>query len=285
MQEYRRPDSADTPSPGLPPPHEGPACSGEPLVVVREVSHTFPGPNGSAPVQALSRVSLEVREGEFLAVVGPSGCGKSTLLEIMAGLLAPTQGQVYIRGEPVRGPRPDIGVVFQEDSTFPWLTALENVEFGLRMRGVPADARRQAARAMIELVGLAGFEQHFPHQLSGGMRQRVAIARTLVLQPRIILMDEPFGALDAQTRLAMGDELLRICERLRATIFFVTHDIAEAVRLADRVVLMSARPGTVRLVLDNPLPRPREFAAVASRPEFSQLVGRLWETLRQEVAR
>ena len=255
------------------------------LVEVREVSHLFSASGSARAVQALHSVSLEVREGEFLAVVGPSGCGKSTLLEIMAGLLTPTRGGVYIRGQPVRRPHPEIGVVFQEDSAFPWLTVLENVEFGLKMRGVPARRRREAALAMIELVGLKGFEHHLPHQLSGGMRQRVAIARTLVLQPRIILMDEPFGALDAQTRLSMGDELLRICDRLHATVFFVTHDIAEAVRLADRIVLMSARPGTVRQVLDNPLPRPREFSAVASRPEFSQLVGFLWEQLRQEVAR
>ena len=255
------------------------------LVEVREVSHVFSASGSARPVEALRNVTLEVREGEFLAVVGPSGCGKSTLLEIMAGLLAPTRGEVCIRGEPVRGPHPEIGVVFQEDSAFPWLTALENIEFGLKMRGVPAPRRREAALAMMELVGLKGFEHHLPHQLSGGMRQRVAIARTLVLQPRIILMDEPFGALDAQTRLSMGDELLRICDRIRATVFFVTHDIAEAVRLADRIVLMSARPGTVRQVLDNPLPRPREFSAVASRPEFSQLVGFLWEQLRREVAR
>lgn len=257
----------------------------EPLLVVDRVSHTFAASDPARAVQALSDIRLEIREGEFLAVVGPSGCGKSTLLEIMAGLLRPTEGEVRIRGEVVRGPHPDIGVVFQEDSTFPWLTTLENVEFGLKMRGVPPKARRQAAMEMIELVGLRGFEHHFPHQLSGGMRQRVAIARTLVLQPRIILMDEPFGALDAQTRLAMGDELLRICDRLHATVFFVTHDIAEAARLADRVVLMSARPGTVRQVLENPLPRPREFAQVATRPEFNQLVGTLWEQLRQEVGR
>ena len=258
---------------------------GAPLVQVEGVSHVFLAPGSPRPVQALREVSLEVREGEFLAVVGPSGCGKSTLLEIMAGLLTPTQGEVRIRGEPVRGPRPDIGVVFQEDSAFPWLTTLENVEFGLRMRGVEPARRRQAALEMIELVGLQGFEGYLPHQLSGGMRQRVAIARTLVLQPRIILMDEPFGALDAQTRLAMGDELLRIGERLQATIFFVTHDISEAVRLADRIVLMTARPGTVRQVYDNPLPRPRDFATVAGRPEFSRLVGVLWDQLRQEVAR
>ena len=262
-----------------------PDVPGGGIVSIRNVSKVYPAHNGSSAVVALQAVDLEVFEGEFVAIVGPSGCGKSTLLEIIAGLVAPTTGEVAIAGRPVRGPHPDVGVVFQEDSAFPWLSVWENVEFGLKMRGVPAAERRRRVAEMVRLVGLAGFENHVPGQLSGGMRQRVAIARTLVLGPRIILMDEPFGALDAQTRLLMGDELLRLWERLRSTVIFVTHDIAEAVRLADRVVLMTARPGRVKEVVPVPLPRPRDFEMVSARPEFNTLVGRLWGSLKAEVAR
>ena len=236
-------------------------------------------------VEALQAIDFVVERNEFAAILGPSGCGKSTLLEIIAGLVPPTTGEVAISDRPVRGPHPDVGVVFQEDSTFPWLSVWENVEFGLKMRGVPAAERRRRVAEMVRLVGLAGFENHLPGQLSGGMRQRVAIARTLVLGPRIILMDEPFGALDAQTRLLMGDELLRLWERLRSTVIFVTHDIAEAVRLADRVVLMTARPGRMKEVVPVPLPRPRDFEMVSARPEFNTLVGRLWGSLKAEVTR
>ncbi len=254
------------------------------VVSVRNLRKVFPAQDGAGPVTALQGVDLEVGDGEFLAIVGPSGCGKSTLLEILAGLTAPTAGEVRIGDQPLRGPHPDVGIVFQEDSTFPWLNVWDNIEFGLRMRGVPAAERRRRVQEMVRLVGLAGFENHLPGQLSGGMRQRVAIARTLVLGPRILLMDEPFGALDAQTRLIMGDELLRLWERLRATAIFVTHDIAEAVRLADRVVLMTARPGRIKDVVSVRLPRPRDFETVSAHPEFNSLVARLWRSLKAEVA-
>lgn len=253
------------------------------IVSVRSLSKVFPAQEGVGAVRALEGVDLEVREGEFLAIVGPSGCGKSTLLEILAGLTVPTTGEARIGGEALRGPHPDVGIVFQEESTFPWLSVWGNIEFGLRMRGVAAAERWRRVEEMVRLVGLVGFENHLPGQLSGGMRQRVAIARTLVLRPRILLMDEPFGALDAQTRLIMGDELLRLWERLRATVIFVTHDIGEAVRLAERVVLMTARPGRIKEVVPVRLPRPRDFEAVSAHPEFNSLVARLWGSLKAEV--
>jgi NitT/TauT family transport system ATP-binding protein len=256
-----------------------------PILEVRGLSKVYaPEEDGARRVEALQNITFAAEAGEFVALLGPSGCGKSTLLELVAGLHAPSGGQSVVHGEPIRGPHPDVGIVFQEDSTFPWLTALENAEFGLRTRGVPPGQRRREALEMIALVGLQGFEHHYPRELSGGMRQRVAIARTLVLHPQILLMDEPFGALDAQTRLLLGDELLRIWEQVRATILFVTHDIAEAVRLSDRIILMTARPGRIKDVVANPLPRPRGVSVMA-QPEFARLVNALWEQLRDEVPR
>lgn len=254
-----------------------------PILEVRGLSKVYtPEGDGARSVVALQDITFSAEAGEFLALLGPSGCGKSTLLELVGGLHAPTAGESLVHGEPIRAPHPDVGIIFQEDSTFPWLTALENVGFGLRMRSVAPEQRRHAAQEMIDLVGLQGFEGHYPRELSGGMRQRVAIARTLVLHPQILLMDEPFGALDAQTRLLLGDELLRIWERVGPTILFVTHDIAEAVRLSDRIILMTARPGRIKNVIDNPLPRPRGMAVMA-RQEFTQLVNAIWEQLREEV--
>lgn len=224
---------------------------------LERVSKVFPGEPGGPPFVALQDVSLTVSSGEFVVVLGPSGCGKTTLLEIIAGLQRPTSGQVYLDDQPLTGPHPRVGIVFQEDSTFPWRTVRDNVGFGLQMRGVPRRERDRAVQQMIQLVGLSGFERHYPHQLSGGMRQRVAIARTLVMNPDLMLMDEPFGALDEQTRFLIGEELLRIWMTTRCTIVFVTHSLHEAIQLADRIVVLGARPGRIVRVLANPLPRPR----------------------------
>jgi NitT/TauT family transport system ATP-binding protein len=253
-----------------------------PIIEIRSVSRIYQADAGVPPVEALKDISFSVEAGEFVAIVGPSGCGKSTLLEIVAGLQRPTSGEVVVLGEPVQGPRSEIGIVFQEDSTFPWLSALDNVKFGLRARGVPAAEQEVRAREVIRLVGLEGFERFYPRELSGGMRQRVAIARALALRPQILLMDEPFGALDAQTRLVLGDELLRIWEEARTTILFVTHDLLEALRLADRVILMSRRPGRVKRVVEVELGRPRRHTVMGSG-KMGELAEALWEELRQEV--
>ena len=223
----------------------------------QRVSKIFSHRLGNDAVAALEDIDLSIASGEFVAILGPSGCGKSTLLEIVAGLQAPTSGEVLLGGELVRSPHPRVSVVFQEDSTFPWRTVAENVAFGLEMRGVRKAERDGAVAHAIELVGLRGFEGHYPHQLSGGMRQRVAIARTLVMNPAVLLMDEPFGALDEQTRFVIGEELLRIWDATRCTIFFVTHSLHEAVQLADRIVVLSARPGRIKSIFENRLSRPR----------------------------
>ncbi len=235
-------------------------------------------------VEAVDDVSLAVDEGEFVSIVGPSGCGKSTLMEIVGGLIEPSQGEVVIAGNPVRGTDPSVGVVFQQESAFPWRTVAENVRFGLEMTGVGKPERTERAREMIELVGLAGFEDRHPAELSGGMRQRVAIARTLVMEPKLILMDEPFGALDEQTRLILGEELLRIQAATAATILFITHSFDEALLLSDRIVVLTARPGRIKKVVENPLPRPRD-SSIVSDPEFGRLSGELWEALREESMR
>ncbi|MDR5695329.1 MAG: ABC transporter ATP-binding protein [Armatimonadota bacterium] len=253
-----------------------------PIIEVRSLSKVYRPNTGAPPVEALRDVSFSVEAGEFVAIVGPSGCGKSTLLEIIAGLQSPTAGEVVVLGKPVQGPRTEVGIVFQEDSTFPWLSTLENVKFGLKARGVPPGVQETLAKEVIQLVGLQGFEHHYPRELSGGMRQRVAIARTLVLRPQILLMDEPFGALDAQTRIVLGNELLRIWQEIQATILFVTHDLLEALRLADRVILMTRRPGQIKRIVETAAPRPREQTPVASA-KTAELANMLWEELRQEV--
>lgn len=254
-----------------------------PLLQVSRVGHVYPSEDEAASVEALREISFDVHAGEFVTLVGPSGCGKSTLCEIVAGLARPTCGMLRLKDEPISGPHPAVGIIFQEDSTLPWFTVLENVGFGLRMRGVPRPDWEAKALKMVELVGLAGFERHYPRQLSGGMRQRVAIARTLVLEPELTLMDEPFGALDAQTRLLLGEELLQIWQRVKATILFVTHDIGEAVRLADRVIVMSARPGRIKRVVLVQLPRPRDFDDPATLAEADRLVSAIWRDLRAEA--
>jgi NitT/TauT family transport system ATP-binding protein len=236
------------------------------------------------PVTALDGISFAVQPGEFVSIIGPSGCGKSTLFSILGGLDAGHQGAVRVHGAPVRGPHKDIGMVFQEQSTLPWRSVLENVAFPLEMRGVGRAERRDRARRAVELVGLRGFEARFPDELSGGMRQRVAIARTLAMEPGILLMDEPFGALDEQTRLLLGEKVLQIQQTLRQTTLLITHSISEAVQLSDRIVVMTYRPGRVKRIVPVPLPRPRS-AAVLSSDAFGRTVAEIWSDLREEASR
>jgi NitT/TauT family transport system ATP-binding protein len=246
---------------------------------IEGVSRAF-GADGR-PALALDVVDLEVAEREFLCLLGPSGCGKSTLLNIIAGFIAPTTGQVLVDGKPVTAPGADRGVVFQEYVLFPWLTVLDNVEFGPRLRGVPGEERRRASRQYLELVGLGGHAEKFPGQLSGGMKQRVAIARALANRPSIVLMDEPFGALDAQTREVLQDELARIQRVEHKTIIFVTHSIREAVYLADRVVVMTRAPGRIKEVF------PIKLADVRDRfaPEFTRYESEITQVVKEEVAK
>ena len=252
------------------------------ILTLRNVSKFFgDADNGSEQVVAINDVSLDVNAGEFFSIIGPSGCGKSTLLRIIGGLLAASSGELTVGSDKVNGPHPWLGMVFQEESTFPWRTTLGNVEFGLEMRGVSQDQRRQKSREMIRLVGLSGFEERYPSELSGGMKQRVAIARALVLEPKILLMDEPFGALDEQTRIILGEELLRIRDQLKQTIMLVTHNINESVQLSDRVMIMTARPGRVKEVVPIDLPHPRDSTIIAS-DRFGKLVGQVWGALREE---
>jgi NitT/TauT family transport system ATP-binding protein len=237
----------------------------------------------SQTVEALADVSLEVKPGRFVVLVGPSGCGKSTLLMMMAGLRQQTSGSILINGKPILQPDPDrVGVVFQEASLFPWLTAEENVEFPLTLRGVPKAERRAKAQDALTLVGLEGFAKRHPHELSGGMKQRVSIARGLVQDPPVLLMDEPFAALDEQTRMTMGDELLRIWAATGKTVVFVTHSLTEAVYLADEVVVMSARPGRIVDHLTVTLPRPRTYEML-SGDAFGQMRDRIWRHIRKQA--
>jgi len=231
---------------------------------------------------ALHATNLEVAENDFITILGPSGCGKSTLLRIVAGLDRPTAGEVLLDARRIAGPGADRGMVFQSYTLFPWLTVLDNVCFGLRERGVPRPQQLEAANAFLHKVGLRGFEQHYPKQLSGGMQQRVAIARALANDPRILLMDEPFGALDHQTRELMQELLLGIWEAERKTVLFVTHDIDEAVFMGSRVVVMSARPGRIKLDREVPLAYPRHYSIKTSR-EFAELKAELTEQVRVEV--
>jgi NitT/TauT family transport system ATP-binding protein len=252
------------------------------ILTLRNVSKVFANPdNGTDQVHAMQDVSMEVQAGEFFSIIGPSGCGKSTLLRIIGGLLPATSGDLMVGNEPVTGPHPWIGMVFQEESTFPWRTTLANVEFGLEMHGMAQRERREKAREMIRLVGLSGFEGRYPSELSGGMKQRVAIARALVLEPKILLMDEPFGALDEQTRIMLGEELLRIRDQLKQTIILVTHNINESVQLSDRVMVMTARPGRVKSIVAIDLAQPRDSSIIAS-DRFGRLVAQVWSALREE---
>jgi NitT/TauT family transport system ATP-binding protein len=249
-------------------------------LVVDGIAKTYPERTGHE-VRALEGVSLTVASEEFVALLGPSGCGKSTLLQIVAGLLAPTEGRVYFEGDLPAG-RPLTAMVFQEFALFPWRTAQGNIEFGLEELGVPAAERKRRARQHVEMTGLAGFESRFPHQLSGGMRQRVGIARALAVDPAVLLMDEPFSALDAQTRQLMQEELLGIWERTRKTIVYVTHNIQEAVFMADRVVVLSRRPGRVLAEVPIELKRPR-VEAMAAEPAFVQAAERIWGLIKDQA--
>ena len=248
-----------------------------PVIEVQGLRHAYG--QGDKAVLALSDIALSVAEGSFVSIVGPSGCGKSTLLQILAGLMPATSGQVRVDGNPVSGPQPGkIAVVFQDATLLPWKTALENVTFPLEVQGRPAQARRESAQAMLELVGLQDFMHRYPHELSGGMRQRVSIARGLAQDPRIILMDEPFGALDEQTRMRMGQELLTIWERTRKTILLITHSLTEALFLSDQVLVMSGRPGRIVERIDIDFPRPRNIDIMGS-PEFGVARNRVWHLL------
>ena len=232
-------------------------------------------------VEAVSAVDLQVRPGEFVSLIGPSGCGKSTLLNIVAGFVEPTSGRVLVDGDPVRGPSSDRGVVFQQYSLFPWLSVRKNVEFGLKMKGIPASQRETQARTLLGLAGLLAFENHYPDQLSGGMQQRVGIVRALATSPQVLLMDEPFGALDAQTRTVMQEILTNMWQQFRISVLFVTHDIEESIFLSDRIYVMTARPGRIKAEIKVPLPRPRT-PEMTYTPEFIALVQQLKGLIREE---
>jgi NitT/TauT family transport system ATP-binding protein len=252
---------------------------------LRAVTRVYPARAGQPEVHALGPIDLELAQGEFFAVVGPSGCGKSTLLDVMAGLAAPSCGEVVFEGKQVKGAvPPGIGVVFQEDASFPWLSVYDNIAFGLRRSGAAESEVASQVGYAIEFMGLKDFARAYPAQLSGGMRQRVCIARTLVLRPRLILLDEPFGALDQQTRLLMGDELLRLWRETGATILLITHALDEATMLADRVGVMSARPGRFLDVIETGWPRARDSTIVSSE-SFGRLTSRIWILLRSESIR
>jgi NitT/TauT family transport system ATP-binding protein len=251
-------------------------------IAVRALSHVYAGRDGDSP--ALADIDMTVAPGSFVVLVGPSGCGKTSLLMMLAGLRAHSAGSILCEGRAMTGPDPDrIGVVFQEANLFPWLSAIDNVAFPLALRRVKPVERRRRALEMLRLVRLEEFAGRYPHELSGGMRQRVSIARGLVQDPPVLLMDEPFAALDEQTRMAMGDELLRIWSETRKTVVFVTHSLTEAVYLADEVLVMSARPGRIidRIAVD--LPRPRSYATL-SEPGFTRLRDRIWHHIRAERA-
>jgi len=232
---------------------------------------------------ALEDITLDVRPGEFLALVGPSGCGKSTLLDLLGGLTAPTSGRILLDGQPIAGPARDRGIVFQQYALFPWRTAAQNVEFGLDIAGLKARQRREIARHYLDLVGLTAFADRYPHELSGGMKQRVAIARSLAYDPEVLLMDEPFAALDAQTRETLQGELLRIWRATGKTIIFITHGIDEAVVLGQRVAVMTSRPGRIKHVVEIPEALRNETEDVRSLPEFGPVRHEVWSLLRDEV--
>ena len=250
----------------------------------REVRHTYRPPRGK-PVLALEGVSLDVQDREFVALLGPSGCGKSTLLYLLGGFIPVEDGTISVGGRRVDGPSPDRGIVFQHFALFPWKTVRQNILYGLEKQGMAKAERERRAQEFIELVHLKGFEDSYPSQLSGGMRQRVAIARTLAVEPEILLMDEPFGALDAQTRALMHEELLAIMRRAPKTVVFVTHDVREAVYLADRVAVMSARPGRIKEIVDTRLKSNAQGEALQQTPEFAAKVDHLWKLVRDEAIR
>ncbi|HLZ57694.1 MAG TPA: ABC transporter ATP-binding protein [Ktedonosporobacter sp.] len=251
-------------------------------IELRNVTKRFRTPTGQA-YTALRDLTLSVAPGEFCAVVGPTGCGKSTTLGLISGLERPSAGEVYVMGQPVQGIDPRIGYVFQSDATFPWKSVLNNVATGPLFRHRPKAEALERARDWIARVGLSGFENHYPHQLSGGMRKRVALAQTFINEPQILLMDEPFSALDVQTRTLMEDELLNMWSSISASVVFVTHDLEEAISLADKVCVITAGPGTVKGIYTVDLPRPRNVAEIRFEPRFVELYHDIWEDLRNEV--
>lgn len=231
---------------------------------------------------AIKDIDFTIREGEFITIVGPSGCGKSTLLELLAGLMLPTTGRILIDGREITGPGLDRGIVFQQYALFPWKTARGNIEFGLEAKGVPKSERKKQADYYLQLVGLKHFSEHYPHELSGGMKQRIAIARSLAYNPDVLLMDEPFAALDAQTRESLQTELLRIWEKTKKTIIFITHSIEEAVYLAERVVVLTPNPGCVKGIVNIPLKNRLQDADIKSNPAFVKARSEIWNLLHEE---
>jgi NitT/TauT family transport system ATP-binding protein len=254
----------------------------DPILVVEHIVKRFETQDGV--LTAIDDVSFTVAPGEFLAVIGPSGCGKSTLFNVMGGLLDGYDGSVRVGGEIVTGPHRSIGMIFQEESTFPWRTVIDNVAFPLEIAGMAKAERLERARHFVELVGLDGFERRYPAELSGGMRQRVSMARTLASEPKILLMDEPFAALDEQTRLLLGDKVLQIQQDLKQTTLLITHNLTEAVQLSDRILVMTYRPGRLKRMVDIKLPRPRSSEIVGS-DAFGHYVAQIWNDLREEASR
>jgi NitT/TauT family transport system ATP-binding protein len=252
------------------------------ILVVDDIVKRFETPDGV--LTAVDHVSFTVRPGEFVSVIGPSGCGKSTLFNVIGGLVDGYEGSVTVAGERVAGPHAAIGMIFQEESTFPWRTVIDNVAFPLELAGLPKAERHERARHFVALVGLSGFERRYPVELSGGMRQRVSMARTLAASPKIMLMDEPFAALDEQTRLLLGDKVLHIQQELEQTTLLITHNITEAVQLSDRVIVMTYRPGKLKRVVEINLPRPRTSEIVSSEA-FGRYVAQIWGDLREEAGR
>jgi len=252
------------------------------ILVADDIIVQFDTPEG--PITAVDNVSFNVKPGEFLSIIGPSGCGKSTLFNVLGGLLGDYRGMVNVAGETISGPHKSIGMVFQEESTFPWRTVTDNVAFPLELVGMPKNKRMERARHFIKLVGLDGFENRYPGELSGGMRQRVSLARTLASEPKILLMDEPFAALDEQTRLLLGDKVLQIQQELKQTTLLITHNITEAVQMSDRILVMTYRPGKVKRIVNIDLPRPRTSGIVGSEA-FGRYVAQIWNDLREEANR
>lgn len=259
-----------------------PSAGEKPVIEVHAVSKLFRTP-GEGTIRALHEIDLIVAPGEFITVVGPSGCGKSTLIKLIAGFSPASSGKISVKGEEVRGLNTKVGYVPQESKLFPWLTVEDNVGFGLDRKRMPKEERASKTDYFIKLAGLTGFEKYYPAQLSGGMSKRASIMRALAYEPPVILMDEPFGPLDAQTRMVLQDELLKIWEQKRQTILFVTHDLVEAIALADRVVVMTHRPGKIKDIIDVPMARPRNIFEIHRQEGFDETYGRLWNIFRHEL--
>jgi NitT/TauT family transport system ATP-binding protein len=257
-----------------------------PVVEVRNVSHTFTKQTkeGVLETQAVCEANLSVEKDEFLVMLGPSGCGKTTLLRLIHGLIKPTQGEILVNGMPVEGPGMDRAFVFQAINLLPWRNTIDNVVLGLEIKGMEKEEQHDIAQKYIDMVGLSGFESHYPHELSGGMQQRVGIARALAVNPEILLMDEPFGYLDALTRMALQQELLQIWSKQKKTCIFITHDLDESIFLGDRVVLMSCRPGRITETFPIDLPRPRPGHDIRNTTQFQEIRANIWEKLKEELA-